>query len=76
MKNQEYKTLNPPHLFFILKMDIRTLCVYYSLVQLKLMQISLKGKQKYETHTSEIYTMIFDYTYICDLSQAHILFEA
>lgn len=35
------------------------------------MQISLKGKQKYETHTSEIYTMIFDYTYICDLSQAH-----
>lgn len=40
------------------------------------MQISLKGKQKYETHTSEIYTMIFDYTYICYLSQAHILFEA
>lgn len=76
MRNQEYKTPNPPYLFFILKMGTRTLSTQYSLVELKRLQISLEGKQKYERDTSEIYTMIFDYTYICYLSQAYILFEA
>lgn len=46
MGNKDYKTPNPPYLFFILKMGTRTLSIYYGLVELKLLQISLKGKQK------------------------------